>query len=210
MKTKTKTSTNTRTIKMVELALFVAIIIIMSFTPLGYIKTLGLSITLLVVPVTVGAILLGPSGGAILGAVFGITSFIQCFGLDAFGTMLLSISPLSTFILTIVPRVLMGWFTGLIFVQLRKNSSTNKLSFLLTNLAGPLLNTLLFMPTFVLLFYNTDFIQQQYVQPSGANNVFAFIVAFVGINGLIEAGVCFVLGTAISKTLDVLKSKAII
>ena len=50
---------------MVELALMIAIIIIMSLTPLGYIRTPGLSITLLTVPVAVGAVLLGPTGGAI-------------------------------------------------------------------------------------------------------------------------------------------------
>ena len=49
---------------MVELALMIAIIIIMSLTPLGYIRTPGLSITLLTVPVAVGAVLLGPTGGA--------------------------------------------------------------------------------------------------------------------------------------------------
>lgn len=51
--------------KFVELALLVAIIIVLAFTPLGYIKTLGLEITLIVVPVTVGAITLGPAGGAV-------------------------------------------------------------------------------------------------------------------------------------------------
>ena len=68
---------------LVELALLVAIILIMAFTPIGYIKTAGLEIALLVVPVAVGAVVLGPKGGAILGAVFGITSFIQCFGMSA-------------------------------------------------------------------------------------------------------------------------------
>ena len=71
---------SSRTVKLVEMALLVAIILILAFTPLGYIKTLGLEITLIVVPVTIGAIILGPLGGAVLGAVFGITSFIQCFG----------------------------------------------------------------------------------------------------------------------------------
>jgi len=66
------------TTKFVEMALLVAIILLMAFTPIGYIKTFGLEITLIVVPVTVGAITLGPAAGAVLGAVFGITSFIQC------------------------------------------------------------------------------------------------------------------------------------
>ena len=57
---------------LVEMALLVAIILIMAFTPLGYIKTAGIEITLIVVPVAVGAVTLGPAAGAILGGVFGI------------------------------------------------------------------------------------------------------------------------------------------
>jgi uncharacterized membrane protein len=188
--------------KMVQLALFTAIIILMAFTPIGYIKTPGLEITLIVVPVAVGAIVMGPVSGAILGGVFGITSFIQCFGMSAFGAMLLGINPVGTFIVCIVPRVLMGWLTGLIFIALKKWDKTKAVSYAVASLAGPLLNTLFFMSTLILFFYKTEFIQG-IASSMGTNNVFAFVGAFVGINGLIEAGVCFVLGTAISKALDV-------
>ena len=91
---------------MVELALMIAIIIIMSLTPLGYIRTPGLSITLLTVPVAVGAVLLGPTGGAICGLAFGLTSFYMALtGESAFSSMLLSISPIGTVVTCILPRV---------------------------------------------------------------------------------------------------------
>ena len=48
---------------LVEMALLVAIILIMAFTPIGYIRTAGLEITLIVVPVAVGAVTLGPAAG---------------------------------------------------------------------------------------------------------------------------------------------------
>ena len=201
-----KTVTNSSTMKMVQLALFTAIILLMAFTPIGYIKTPGLSIALIVVPVTVGAIVLGPVSGAILGGVFGITSFLQCFGIDPFGVALLSINPVATFIVCMVPRILMGWLTGLIHSGLRKTIKTRSISYAVASLAGPLLNTVLFMSTLMLFFYNSDYIQK-IVLSLGASNVFAFVVILVGVNGLIEAGVCFVLGTAISKTLFVLYKK---
>lgn len=89
---------------LVELALLVAIVLLMAFTPIGYIKTFGLEITLIVVPVAVGAVTLGPLAGAILGGVFGVTSFIQCFGMSAFGAILLGVNPFFTF-LVCVPTV---------------------------------------------------------------------------------------------------------
>ncbi|MBO5373795.1 MAG: ECF transporter S component [Lachnospiraceae bacterium] len=186
----------------VELALLVAIILLMAFTPIGYIKTFGLEITLIVVPVAVGAVTMGPLAGAILGGVFGLTSFIQCFGMSAFGTVLLGINPIYTFIVCFVSRVLMGWLTGVIYQGLKKIQPIRKVSVVIANLIGPLLNTLFFMGTLVLFFYNTEYIQGL-AESMGASGALAFVVAFVGINGVIEALVCFVVGSAISKALQV-------
>ncbi len=196
------TKRSSKTVYMVELALLIAIILIMAFTPIGYIKTLGLEITLIVVPVAVGAVILGPLGGAILGAVFGLTSFIQCFGLSPFGVVLLSINPVYTFIVCVVPRTLMGWLTGLIYRGLCKVSSLRHVRVVLANLCAPILNTVFFMSALVLFFYQTDYIQG-FVESAGASNVLAFIVAFVGVNGLVEAALCFVVGSAITKALQV-------
>ena len=188
--------------KFVELALLVAIIIVLAFTPLGYIKTLGLEITLIVVPVTVGAISLGPAAGAGLGLVFGLTSFIQCFGMSAFGAALFQINPFTTCIVCIVPRFLMGWCTGLIYRGLCRIRQARKGAIVVASLMGPLLNTLFFMSALLLFFYQTPMIQDA-VKSYGTTNVLAFALAFVGINGLVEAVVCFVAGGAVSKALQV-------
>lgn len=183
---------------MVQLALMVAIIFIMAFTPLGYFQTMGLSITFLTVPVAVGAIMLGPKGGAVCGLAFGITSFLQCFGIGAFGTMLFSINPIGTAVTCIVPRILDGWLCGFLFQILRKR--TKGAAYLLTSLACPVFNTLLFMTSLVLFFYHTDYIQGL-AATFGASNPFVFAAAFVGVQGMIEAAVCFVLAGAVSRAL---------
>lgn len=185
---------------MVELALMVAVILVMSLTPLGYIRTPGLSITLLTVPVAVGAIILGPVGGLICGLAFGLTSFYQCFVGGAMGTVLLGINPFGTFVTTVVTRILEGFLTGLIFKGLHNIRSVQKVSYYIASLACPLLNTLLFMSTLVALFYRTDFIQT-YVTKFAASNPFTFVIAFVGTQGAIEAVVCFVVASILSRTL---------
>lgn len=188
------------------LAVLSAIIILMTFTPLGYLRTGGLEITFIILPVAIGAVILKPVDSAILGGIFGITSFIQCFGMSAFGATLLSINWFLTLIVCLVPRVLAGWLGGLIFSALSKIDKTNVVSYIVTCLAVPLMNTLFFMSALVLCFFNTDFIQGV-MSALGATNVFGFVVAFVGINGVIEAAVCFVAGTAISKALAVAMKK---
>ena len=81
---------------LVRIGVLIAIIVLMSFTPVGYLKVGTVEITFLMIPVIIGAITLGAKSGAILGAVFGITSFIQCFGMSSFGIILLSINPVFT------------------------------------------------------------------------------------------------------------------
>lgn len=185
---------------LVEMALLVAIILIMAFTPIGYIRTGGLEITLIVVPVAVGAVTLGPVAGAILGAVFGITSFIQCFGMSPFGAVLLGINPFLTFLVCVPTRILMGWLTGLLYHGLRRTRIPSGVSVTLSNLCCPLLNTTFFMSALVACFYGTEYIQS-IAEALGAKNALLFILAFVGVNGVVEALVCFVVGTAISVAL---------
>ena len=186
--------------RMVEMALLIAIILLMAFTPIGYIKTMGLEITLIVIPVAVGAVTLGPAAGAILGGVFGLTSFIQCFGMSAFGSMLLGINPFTTFLVCVPTRILTGWLTGLIYQGLRKVKPVQKISVVLANLFCPLLNTFFFMTTLVVFFYHTEYIQS-IASSMGAANALLFVVAFVGVNGIVEAAVCFVAGSAVSEAL---------
>jgi uncharacterized membrane protein len=190
-------NTSPRTVKMVLLAILAAIMLLLSFTPLGYLKAGIVEISFMMIPVAVGAIVLGPSGGAILGGIFGATSFIQCFGMSPFGAALLSINPVYTFILCMVPRILMGWLAGLIFQGLHKNSSTRFLSYGAASLSTSLLNTIFFMSLLILLFGNTDYIKGF----QGEMSLFAFVLAFVGLNGLVEAIVATILGGTISRAL---------
>ena len=69
-------------------------------------------------------------------------------------------------------------------------------------MACPLLNTVLFMSAVVLIFYQTEYIQG-FVEALGVTNPLMFVVAFVGLQGLIEAGVCFLIASAVSRTLAV-------
>lgn len=177
---------------LVELALLVAVVLLMAFTPIGYIKTLGLEITLIVVPVAVGAVVLGPAAGAILGGVFGVTSFIQCFGMSAFGTVLLGINPVYTFLVCVPTRILEGLLTGYLYKGLRQTRLNANVSVTLANLCCPILNTAFFMGTLVTLFAGT--MREQF----GMTKAIPFIVGFVGINGLVEALVCFAVGTGVS------------
>ncbi len=196
-----KSAKTARILRLTQLSVLVALLLIFGFTNIGYIKIGVIEITLNIIPVAIGAIVLGPSAGAICGAVFGLTSFWQAVsGMSAFGAMLVNVSPILTFILCFVPRILEGLFTGLIFKGLSKVSKNNSLPCAVSGLACPVLNTLMFVGLFILLFGQTDVFASLYGQ-SAASNIVAFFAWFVGLNGVVEAIAGFVIATAISKAL---------
>ena len=68
---------NEKTYELVLTALFTAIIVIMAFTPLGYIPLVVINATIIHIPVILGSLFLGPKKGAFLGFIFGFTSLIN-------------------------------------------------------------------------------------------------------------------------------------
>lgn len=182
---------------MAQLAVLVAVTLLMGFTPLGYLKTGTISITFLMIPVAIGAILLGPAAGAILGALFGATSFAQCFGLDPFGTALLSINPYYTFILCMVPRILMGLLVGLIFKGLMKFAEKKILPYMVASTSAAVLNTVLFLGALILFFGNDPFVLGIFGSVKG------ILLLILSTNALLELIISLVVGSAIVKSLAV-------
>lgn len=193
---------NKKTLEMVQMAVLIAIILVMAFTSIGYIRTAGLSISIITIPVVIGAMIIGPKAGLILGAVFGFTSFYQCFGLDPFGATLLSINPFLTFLVCVPTRALMGWLVGVIFNAMKKIDKTKIVSYFVCGLLGAFLNTLFFMGMLILGFWNTEYLQGLNTTLFGGVNPLAFVIGFVGVNGLLEMPAACIGGGVISKALN--------
>lgn len=194
---------STRTQKMVQLAILVAIMLIFAYTPLGYLKSGPIEITFMVLPVAIGAIILGPSAGAILGGIFGVTSFIQCFGASSFGVLLLSLNPIGAFITCMVPRILCGWLSGLLFRAMQKTGKMNTAPYFAASLATALLNTFFFISCIIIFFWSNDtFLSTMAASQLPTNSIWLFFIAFVGVNGAVEAAVNFIAAGTITKVLS--------
>lgn len=181
-----------------QLALLVAIEIVMKMIGLGSVPVGPLYMSFLTVPVAVGAIVMGPVAGMILGGVFGFVSFMDAIrGVSIMTSNLLAVSPLHTFILCFGMRVLMGLCVGWVYRGMAKLTRSNTASCFAASLSAPLLNTLFFMGYIVLAFYQTEYVQGL-VAANGAANPLMFVVLLVGIQGIVEAAVCSAVGTAVS------------
>ena len=173
----------------ISVSVLAAVIIIMSFTPLGYFKTEYASLTLLPIPVVIGAILYGPYYGTLLGLVFGVSSFIHCFGDSyTFGAELIKINPVFTAAVCIVPRVLMGLCSGWMHIFFSRNCSP-VFANLVTSFGGGFLNTLFFVTALLLCFYSSDYIR------SLGKSLAGIIGTLITFNSSIEWITCTVIGT---------------
>ena len=179
-----KTTKKFTTSQLTMLGLMSGILLLMAYTPLGYLNIGPLAISFNVIPVAVSAVVLGPTGGAIAGAIFGLTSFGQCIGIggtSAMGAMLFSINPLLAFLQRFLPRLLDGFCIGYIFRFMRKKTNIY-VSCAVIGFFSAFLNTLFFMTALIGMFGNTSYIKEMI----GGQNVILFCCAFVGINAVCE------------------------
>lgn len=206
--TMSKVRVDTKTKKLIIYAMIIAIELLLYLTRLGYIQIGIVEITILPLPVAIAGALLGWKGGTIAGGIFGLTSFIECFGISPLGSELLNINIFYTFITAFLTRLIMGFLVGLIAEVMSKNTTAKKLTPVVVSLAAPVLNTLLFCSALVLFFWNTKYLQDTASELGAAGkSVFAFIVAFVGINIIVETAVCLVIGTVVCTILFEFKDK---
>lgn len=186
----------------VRLALLVAIEAAMRLLGLGKVPMGPLNMSFLTLPVAVGAICMGPAAGLVLGAVFGGFSLYDAIsGTGGMTAAFFSISPVHTVILTVGMRMLMGLCCALIYRAVRRVDKRGVVSHFVGAVSAPLLNTVFFMGYIVLVFYNTETVQS-IVAAKGATGPLMFVALVVGVQGLVEAAACGILGGIITQAVD--------
>ncbi|MDR3279872.1 MAG: ECF transporter S component [Synergistaceae bacterium] len=192
-------------------SLFAAIILLMAFTPVGFINLVFINATIIHVPVAIGSVILGPRKGAVLGAIFGFTSLI----INSMHPKLLSFafSPVVTvpgtqwgslwaLVICFVPRILVGvvpWYVDKFLSSLRKGDKKWRVvSLLFAGIAGSITNTILVMHLIYFLF------QDAYatVGNVGTGAVYGLVLSVIIANGIPEAAVAGVLTPAICKAIE--------
>ena len=199
-------SANSHVLLMSQMAFLTAIMMVMAFTPLGYIPLPFMNATTMHIPVIIGACLLGPKTGAILGGIFGLTSVVKATiqpNITSFVfTPFYSFSPqfhggFESLIVAIVPRIFIGLVAGYLFLFLKKKMKGLSLPLLISGFVGSMVNTVGVMSLIYLLF------GEQYAAAGGKypSMLFGIIMGVIGINGIPEALIAAVLTQAVGRAL---------
>ena len=136
-----------------SVALMAAIVTLLANTPLGMIQLPVIKATTVHIPVILGAVLLGPMAGAVLGGVFGICSLISnttaptllSFAFSPFMSTTGLAGAIKAVWISVGCRVMIGVGSGWLWILLRKLKVNTSIALPITGFAGSMLNTILVM-----------------------------------------------------------------
>lgn len=198
-----------KTLFMVQMAMLVALVVVLQLVS-AVIPPIGgmVSITLTLVPVVVGSILFGKKGGLILGFTFGAIVLVNCItALDPGGNILWSANPLLTAVICFVKGIAAGFIPAVLYELVKGKKETASagrkyVSALVAALSAPIANTGLFVCGMLLFFMDT------LRAWAGDKDVITYILlGLAGVNFLVEFLINIVLTPAISRIVDVVKTK---
>lgn len=198
-----------KTKKLTHLALFTAIIMMLGFTPLGFITFFTAGITTVHIPVIIGSYIFRVKESCYLGLIFGITSFIRCFTTpDAISAIVLGtntgfgIYNLFLIIAIIfVPRILVGLFTHLSFKTLTKLLKKEKLAMAISAFIGSMTNTI-FVLGGLMVFSSVQTATAFGLDDTSMKALFTIIMGVVAINGSLEAIFAVIVSTPVGIVLS--------
>ena len=196
---------------MVSVALMAAIVIVLANTPLGMIQLPIIKATTVHIPVILGAILLGPGAGAILGAVFGICSLVSntmaptllSFAFSPFLSTTGIPGALKAIWISVGCRILIGVVAGWLWVLFTKIKLNQFIALPIVGFVGSMVNTVTLMGSIYFLF------AQQYAEAKevALTAVFGLVMGTVTASGIPEAIAAAILVLALGKVLVVVFRK---
>ena len=190
---------NAKVKRMTGIALMIALIIVLQFVtsiipPVG-----GFSISLVLIPIVLGAAVYGPGAGALLGGAFGVIVYINCVtGADPGGAMVFQANPVLCFLVVMGKGILAGWVSGLVYAAMKKWNP--HVAILCAAIVCPLVNT----GTFIVCMLT--FFKDVLAAWAGGGDIIAYILTgFVLFNFVPEMIINIVFGSVGHTIIHVVK-----
>jgi len=190
---------------MATLAMLCGILIVMGMTGIGFIPLPVIKATTMHIPVILGAVVLGPSAGGVLGGVFGLCSIwantvtpnLLSFAFSPFMSNEGLLGALKSLWIALGCRILFGLIAGWLWLLMKKLFKKDYIALPVTASIATICHTLLVMGSIYLL------LAQQYAQAKNVaiTAVFGLVMGTVTASGIPEAIAAAILVTVIGKAL---------
>ena len=191
-------------VKMTELAVLTAIVLILQLLGLGIkLPFLATPISLVLIPIVLGATVIGPKSGAWLGFVFGMEVYIVAgvMGTDPFTMILFNEHPVVTFFICIVKSTLAGFLCGVVYKLLAKTNEL--LATFVAAAVAPIVNTGVFILGCLFI---TDTLKSNFVA-EGSTVIYFLIIGCAGLNFVFEFLINMVFSPALNRLINVLNKR---
>lgn len=207
--------TNTRKqhiLRMVELAMLIALVVVLQMLG-SFIKIGPLPMSFVLVPIVIGACLLGAKEGAFLGAVFGVITMVMGItGIDAFSFLLWEARPVWFVVLCLLKAIMAGLCSGLVYKLFGKLFGEKHvyLRTVFASVTAPIVNTGIFVVGMLLFFFDTmQGLPALFPDAFGQyeNAVQLLFLGLAGFNFIGEFVVNLVLSPAMVRIIEVVKKR---
>lgn len=167
--------------KIAHLAILLALVIVLQIVG-TLIGKLGVTApSLVLIPIVLGAVLLGPAAGALLGFLFGVIVVVMgATGMDYFTFVLLGEQPVLTALLCLIKGTAAGLVSGFLFRAIRKKN--DRAGVIVASLAAPIVNTGLFI---LGALFMSDTLSANLV-PDGQTVLYFLVIGCAGLNFIFE------------------------
>ena len=192
------------------LAVLVALVVILqlwgSTIPIG---VAGLNLSFVLVPVTLGAILLGPVAGIILGFVFGFVVLMTgVTGANFFTAYVLNDSPFFTTLTVLLKGMVAGGVAGLLYNIIKKKNKY--VAVFVAAAIVPILNTGIFILGALCMSGSLKtFVSNYMPEFNGRNIMYIIIVGLVTINFFIELAINLICAPALNTVENVIERQIV-
>ncbi len=203
---------NQKILRMVEMAMLIALVVVLQMLG-SFIKIGPLPMSFVLVPIVIGACMLGAKEGAFLGAVFGVITMVMGIsGVDAFSFLLWEANPVCFVLVCLLKAMMAGFCSGLVYKGLGKLFGDKYIygKTVIASITAPIVNTGIFVIGMLLFFFDTMSGLPAMFPDAFGQYENAFTLVFLGLAGVNFVGefvVNLVLSPAIVRIIDVVKKK---
>lgn len=199
---KTSLSTHGKTLRMVQIALLMALEVVLTllYIPVG---TINLNFGL--VPIVISAIFLGPAVGALIGGVSGVVTAVQVVTVPGiFNTFLVTVNPIAACVISVIKTAVAGLMVGWIYSLMSKLCKSTIVNSFVAAAVCPIVNSGIFAIG-MFAFFGDALLADAAFSTRGSSLIAIVFLGLIGVNFIVEFIVTSLISPALCKTITAAK-----
>ncbi len=199
---------NQQMTSMVQLSILTAVVLVLqTIGTLFPLQILGTNLNLTLIPIVLGAIILGPRAGVWLGLVSGVYTYVVggVMGVDPFTGFLFIQNPFVTACICVIKTTAAGWIAGLMYKLLAKKNEV--VAVFLAAAVAPIVNTGLFLAGCMVILNTISAFADSIPDFAGMDVMKFIFIVLIGKNFIAEFALNLLLSPALQRIIHIVRKR---